>query len=228
MALIQKLLIIIGKYIRERAGKIARQGGGLAYAGAGIENFLGVPQRQAQQAQVLADDNTLIDNVLNAQVDEIKDQTGSAGIKFGDSADSYADAVAQQDGAYLKAQQEYDDLMLKRQEEVKKGQVTSWDNAHRNAVTAAKNNLQANLDRAKASARKEWNTAAENANGAAVQGAKADLRRSGRGEATKNLSENSSRSELEATKKANEDQRQQMMNRGATRRANRQGNFGGQ
>lgn len=111
---------------RERASRIARQGGGLAYAGAGIESFMGIPQRQAQQAQVLADDNTLIDNVLNAQVDEIKDQTGSAGIKYGDSADSYADAVAQQDSSYLAAQQNYDDLMLQRQEAIKNRK--DWDN----------------------------------------------------------------------------------------------------
>lgn len=222
---------------RERASRIARQGGGLAYAGAGIESFMGIPQRQAQQAQVLADDNTLIDNVLNAQVDEIKDQTGSAGIKFGDNADSYAEAVAQQDSSYLSAQQNYDDLMLRRQEAIKRGD--NWDNEmvsdatgnmikKSEALQQAKENAKNKYNKAANAAKTEWNTAASGANGAAVQGAKADLKRSGRGEATKNLSENSSRSELEATKKANEDQRQQMMNRGATRRANRQGNFGGQ
>lgn len=222
---------------RERASRIARQGGGLAYAGAGIENFLGVPQKQAQQAQVLADDNTLIDNVLNAQVDEIKDQTGSAGIKFGDSADSYADAVAQQDGSYLAAQQNYDDLMLQRQEDIKKGD--DWDNKMvRDAATGnmikksealrqAKENAKNKYNEAVSDAKKEWDTAAGSANGAAVQGAKANLRRSGRGANTRKLKNNSTRSELEATKKSNEDQRQQMMNRGATRRANRQDNFGG-
>lgn len=222
---------------RERAGKIARQGGGLAYAGAGIENFLGVPQRQAQQAQVLADDNTLIDNVLNAQVDEIKDQTGSAGIKFGDSVDSYADAVAQQDSSYLSAQQNYDDLMLQRQEAIKKGD--DWDNEmvsdatgnmikKSEALQQAKENAKNKYDAAASDAKEEWNTAAESANGAAVQGAKADLRRSGRGANTRKLDENSTRSDLEDTKKSNESERQKMMNRGATRRANRQGNFGGQ
>lgn len=222
---------------RERASRIARQGGGLAYAGAGIENFLGVPQKQAQQAQVLADDNTLIDNVLNAQVDEIKDQTGSAGIKFGDSADSYADAVAQQDGSYLAAQQNYDDLMLQRQEAIKNDH--DWDNdmvrdtatgnmiKKSEALRQAKENAKNKYNEAVSDAKKEWDTAAGSANGAAVQGAKADLRRSGRGANTRKLKNNSTRSELEATKKSNEDQRQQMMNRGATRRANRQDNFGG-
>ena len=223
---------------RERASRIARQGGGLAYAGAGIENFLGVPQKQAQQAQVLADDNTLIDNVLNAQVDEIKDQTGSAGIKYGDSADSYADAVAQQDSSYLAAQQNYDALMLQRQEAIKNG--NDWDNdmvsdtATGNMITKsealrqAKENAKNKYNEAVSDAKKEWNTAAGSANGAAVQGAKADLRRSGRGANTRKLDENSTRSDLESTKKSNESERQQMMNRGATRRANRQDNFGGQ
>lgn len=223
---------------RERASRIARQGGGLAYAGAGIENFLGVPQRQAQQAQVLADDNTLIDNVLNAQVDEIKDQTGSAGIKYGDSADSYADAVAQQDSSYLAAQQNYDDLMLQRQEAIKNRK--DWDNEmvrdtatgnmikKSEALRQAKENAKNKYNEAVSDAKKEWNTAAGSANGAAVQGAKADLRRSGRGANTRKLDENSTRSDLETTKKSNESERQQMMNRGATRRANRQDNFGGQ
>ena len=223
---------------RERASRIARQGGGLAYAGAGIESFMGIPQRQAQQAQVLADDNTLIDNVLNAQVDEIKDQTGSAGIKYGDSADSYADAVAQQDSSYLAAQQNYDDLMLQRQEAIKNG--NDWDNdmvsdtATGNMITKsealrqAKENAKNKYNEAVSDAKKEWNTAAGSANGAAVQGAKADLRRSGRGANTRKLDENSTRSDLESTKKSNESERQQMMNRGATRRANRQDNFGGQ
>lgn len=223
---------------RERASRIARQGGGLAYAGAGIESFMGIPQRQAQQAQVLADDNTLIDNVLNAQVDEIKDQTGSAGIKYGDSADSYADAVAQQDSSYLAAQQNYDDLMLQRQEAIKNR--NDWDNEmvrdtatgnmikKSEALRQAKENAKNKYNEAVSDAKKEWNTAAGSANGAAVQGAKADLRRSGRGANTRKLDENSTRSDLENTKKSNESDRQQMMNRGATRRANSQDNFGGQ
>ena len=223
---------------RERASRIARQGGGLAYAGAGIESFMGIPQRQAQQAQVLADDNTLIDNVLNAQVDEIKDQTGSAGIKYGDSADSYADAVAQQDSSYLAAQQNYDDLMLQRQEAIKNR--NDWDNEmvrdtatgnmikKSEALRQAKENAKNKYNEAVSDAKKEWNTAAGSANGAAVQGAKADLRRSRRGANTRKLDENSTRSDLENTKKSNESERQQMMNRGATRRANRQDNFGGQ
>lgn len=223
---------------RERASRIARQGGGLAYAGAGIESFMGIPQRQAQQAQVLADDNTLIDNVLNAQVDEIKDQTGSAGIKYGDSADSYADAVAQQDSSYLAAQQNYDDLMLQRQEAIKNR--NDWDNEmvrdtatgnmikKSEALRQAKENAKNKYNEAVSDAKKEWNTAAGSASGADVQGAKADLRRSGRGANTRKLDENSTRSDLENTKKSNESERQQMMNRGATRRANRQDNFGGQ
>lgn len=222
---------------RDRAGRIARQGGGLAYAGAGIENFMGIPQRQAQQAQILADDNTLIDNVLNAQVNEIKDQTGSTGIKFGDNADSYADTVAQQDSSYLSAQQNYDDLMLQRQEAIKQGDTWDTDmvrdpatgNMIKNSerLQQAKENAKNKYNEAANGAKAEWNIAAGNAHGDAVKGAKADLRRSGRGTNTRKLEKNSTRSDLENTKKSNENERQQMMNRGATRRANRQGNFGG-
>ncbi len=208
---------------RDNALRARAQGNIFSRAGAGVENLLGIPQRQAQQAQELAHDNELIDNLLNAQANEIKDQVDAHGIKYGDNADSYADSYVQNDGGYLKAKQDYDDLMLQRQEAVKNGSVSAWDQQHRNQVDAAKRNLKVNENRARTDGKKEWNKAAEAASGTEVTAAKENLRREGKGTSTKNVSGSSSRDDLKAAQKANESERQQILNSGASRRANRRG-----
>ena len=207
---------------RDNALRARAQGNIFSRAGAGVENLLGIPQRQAQQAQELAHDNELIDNVLNAQANEIKDRTDERGIKYGDNADSYAEAVAQQDTNYLNAQQAYDDLMVRRQEAVKNGEdMTRWDST--NGTAAARELVKTNLESAKTNAKTHWNTTAEAASGTEVTAAKENLRREGKGTSTKNVSGSSSRDDLKAAQKANESERQQILNSGASRRANRRG-----
>lgn len=78
-----------------RAQAIGRQGGGLRYLGANIEKGFGVPQRNINQRQSLLDENTLIDNVINAQGQEIKGKNGSFGLKYGADRDAYAQSYAQ-------------------------------------------------------------------------------------------------------------------------------------
>lgn len=217
---------------RDNALRARAQGNIFSRAGAGVENLLGIPQRQAQQAQELAHDNELIDNVLNAQANEIKDQVGNYGIKYGDNADSYADAVAQQDTDYLRAQQYCDDLMLQRQKAIQDGQ--DWDNIetttldgtrikNSEVLTQAKTDAKTYLKIAKEDAERDWNSKAEAAGGTEVTAAKENLRREGKGTSTKNVSGSSSRDDLKAAQKANESERQQILNSGASRRANRRG-----
>lgn len=76
---------------RERAARIARQGGGLAYAGSRIENALGIPQAQAARAQRQNDTVTALDNMMNARMAAIADLDDGKGRKYGASADDYAD-----------------------------------------------------------------------------------------------------------------------------------------
>ena len=217
---------------RDNALRARAQGNIFSRAGAGVENLLGIPQRQAQQAQELAHDNELIDNVLNAQANEIKDQVGNYGIKYGDNADSYADAVAQQDTDYLRAQQYCDDLMLQRQKAIQDGQ--DWDNIetttldgtrikNSEVLTQAKTDAKTYLKIAKEDAERDWNSKAEAAGGTEVTAAKENLRREGKGTSTKNVIGSSSRDDLKAAQKANESERQQILNSGASRRANRRG-----
>lgn len=76
---------------RERATRIARQGGGLAYAGSRIENALGIPQAQAMETQRQNDTATALDNMMNARMAAIADLDDGKGRKYGASADDYAD-----------------------------------------------------------------------------------------------------------------------------------------
>lgn len=75
---------------RDRAARIARQGGGLAYAGSRIENALGIPQAQAMETQRQNDTATALDNMMNARMAAIADLDDGKGRKYGASADDYA------------------------------------------------------------------------------------------------------------------------------------------
>lgn len=79
-----------------RAQAIGRQGGGLRYLGANVENALGVPQRHAGARQRILDENKAIDNLLNAQANEIKgDKYAPYGIEYGADRDAFAQQYAQ-------------------------------------------------------------------------------------------------------------------------------------
>ena len=56
---------------RERAQRIARQGGGLRYAGAAIERGLGIPQGQQLRAQRIKDTAAALDNMMKARGDAL-------------------------------------------------------------------------------------------------------------------------------------------------------------
>ncbi len=211
---------------RDNALRARAQGNIFSRAGAGVENLLGIPQRQAQRAQELAHDNELIDNVLNAQANEIKDQAFtdtdsklSSELKYGDNADSFADSYAQNHKDYIAAQQNYEDLMLQRQEAIKSGGTFN----NQTALDDAKKTAQAALKKYRDEGKQKWNEAAKAASGTEVTAAKENLRREGRGENTRNVRGSSSRDDLTAAKKANESERQEILNSGASRRANRRG-----
>ena len=74
---------------RERAARIARQGGGLAYAGSRIENALGIPQAQAARAQRQSDTATALENMMTQRTNVLANLDDGF-IKYGSSADDYA------------------------------------------------------------------------------------------------------------------------------------------
>ena len=96
---------------RDRAQRFARQGGGLRMLGHNIESGLGIPQRQALQAQKNTDTATALDNMMNARIaaiSEVKDGNDDNAIKFGSSADEYASKKIETDVGVQTARAEYE------------------------------------------------------------------------------------------------------------------------
>lgn len=212
---------------RERAQRIARQGGGFALAGAAIESRLGIPQGEALRAQMYDDDNKLIDNVLNAQTEEIKNEKenfNGTEIEYGTDANAFAEKFVQADKTYQTRKQKYDDLVTQRQERVRTGQNTDVIDKQ---LSQAKRELDGEYRLKTSMGKEKWNNKAASANGEAVQRAKNDLMKSGRSKETKELNSGSSRLELENAKKANTANKEELLSGGASQRSNRQGNFGG-
>ena len=206
------------------AQRIARQGGGFRAAGAAIESRLGIPQGEALRAQMYEDDNKLIDNVLNAQANEIKDQQDGKGLEYGTDANAYAEKFAQADSVYQKRKQAYDDLVTQRQERIRTGQNTDLIDGQ---ISKAKRDMEGEFKLKQSMGKQAWNNAANNASGAEVTRAKTDLATSGRSKETKQLNSTSSRADLEAARKANVKNKDELLGKGSSQRANRQSSFGG-
>ena len=209
---------------RDMAQRIARQGGGFRAAGAAIESRLGIPQGEALRAQMYEDDNKLIDNVLNAQANEIKDQQDGKGLEYGTDANAYAEKFAQADSVYQKRKQAYDDLVTQRQERIRTGQNTDLIDGQ---ISKAKRDMEGDFKLKPSMGKQAWNNAANNASGAEVTRAKTDLATSGRSKETKQLNSTSSRADLEAARKANVKNKDELLGKGSSQRANRQSSFGG-
>lgn len=108
----------------EKGSAIARQGGGFAYLGQSVEQRLGVPQFQKAEAQKQSDNAKALDNMMAARSSTLSgikhSVTDSAGhviqdssgkdiqFKYGDSADSYASQMLEYDSAVVTAKSKYE------------------------------------------------------------------------------------------------------------------------
>lgn len=92
---------------RDRAARIARQGGGLAYAGSRIENALGIPQAQAARAQKQKDTLTALENMMTQRTNVLANLSDGS-IKYGSSADDYASRKIENDTTVQSARLQYE------------------------------------------------------------------------------------------------------------------------
>lgn len=138
---------------RERAARIARQGGGLAYAGSRIENALGIPQAQAARAQRQNDTATALDNMMNARMAAIAEEKGVNGIKYGSSVDSYVNERLERSSEVQAAKAEYEnnkssdtyEKYLKARDSITNSAKTEYNNAlfNNSIVNSDKNVIEA-------------------------------------------------------------------------------------
>lgn len=92
---------------RDRAARIARQGGGLAYAGSRVENALGIPQAQAARAQKQKDTLTALENMMTQRTNVLANLSDGS-IKYGSSADDYASRKIENDTTVQSARLQYE------------------------------------------------------------------------------------------------------------------------
>ena len=76
---------------RDRAARIANQGGGLRYAGARLENTFGLAKNADTRAQLYSDKANAYDELDKAKLDEIENAEGYKGIKYGRDEDAYVE-----------------------------------------------------------------------------------------------------------------------------------------
>lgn len=76
---------------RDRAARIANQGGGLRYAGARLENMLGFAKNADTKEQLYANRANAYDALDKAKLDEIENAEGYKGIKYGRDEDAYVE-----------------------------------------------------------------------------------------------------------------------------------------
>ncbi len=95
---------------RERALNIARMGGGVEYALHGMDNALGITQKNQSRAQRQSDTIKALENMISARSNALKDEVGNYGIKFGASADEYANKALEYDSSVTSAKLAYESL----------------------------------------------------------------------------------------------------------------------
>lgn len=76
---------------RDRAARIANQGGGLRYAGARLENMLGFAKNADTKEQLYTNKANAYDALDKAKLDEIENAEGYKGIKYGRDEDAYVE-----------------------------------------------------------------------------------------------------------------------------------------
>ena len=100
---------------RERAQRIARQGGGLAYAGQQIGAFFGQGNGPEMNAERLEDTGKAFDDMITARANFMADDKSSYGygdnrVKWGTDADSFAEQAIEYDENVNKLRDKYEAL----------------------------------------------------------------------------------------------------------------------
>lgn len=213
----------VSKANRERAAAIARQGGGLRYAGSRIEGALGIPNAQAQRSQRYADASSAFDNMVKergaalANVESTHTNAAGERIKYGASADSFVSEMMKVDSAVLAAEAAYEhDKSVANKQTLEAARI----NAEKTYKTEYNNQLFTNSNVNNNSRVKEASSVFNRANRGVANGV-----------STSQLTSEAARAGGDAgrlmkqQKNATAAAQERIQNKGATVRANRQGTF---
>lgn len=192
---------------RDRAARIARQGGGLAYAGSRIENALGIPQAQAARAQRQSDTATALENMMTQRTNVLANLSDGS-IKYGSSADDYASRKIENDTTVQSARLQYERTKdINDYNTYMSTLKTATDGYKNDYNTALFNNSVVNNDKNVLEATRVYDRRADKDYSSKAFTAGTKTVKDARGHYAQNVSN--------------------ISNRGASRRANRQNIYGG-
>lgn len=222
---------------RDMAQKIARQGGGLRFAGAAIENRLGIPQAKEMAAQRQKDNSAALENMMKARGDAlVKMGAGTTGrfknpdgqnvdvsFKYGNTREATV--------ANMKNTAEYKVLENKYSEAIKSGnvgeantyssQMKSYESYAEKSFDSAALNTDFTGDAKVAETTRVYDTR----HGTFVGNATRKVL--GRDNASGHLNDSSGNKSLEGRRESYENKTSNLENSRSMQRANRQNNFGG-
>lgn len=224
---------------RDMAQKIARQGGGLRFAGAAIENRLGIPQAKEMAAQRQKDNSAALENLMKARGDALVKmgmgvnggsvtdadgkEIGKATFKYGNTREATV--------ANMKNSAEYKVLESKYSEAIKSGSVADaneyssqmelYESYAEKSFDSAALNTDFSGDAKVAETTRVYDTR----HGTFVGNVTRKVLR--RDNASGHLKDSSGNKSLEGRRESYENKASKLENSRSIQRANRQNNFGG-
>ena len=220
----------------QRASNIARTGGGLAYGVSKAEGFLGIPQHNQAAAGVYDDSNKALDAMMKARSDAITNTefkasdassgltrtlaAGAPSIKFGGDRSSFASKAASMDSGVLAKKAAYDSAKTS-------GNAT--------AIASAEAAYLTEVDKAESEWKKEYdyaqfNNSAVNSDSAVRETTRVydkHAKASGASSSSSIASSGNINNTVITSRNNNAARSARIQSRGASRRANRTGIYGG-
>ncbi len=209
---------------RERAGRIAAQGGGLRYAGSRLEHMVGLDRNADARAQLYENRVNAYDALDNAKLDAIENETSKDGIAYGRDEKSF---VENSMNKYYENSSELQRL------EVSENNIRSNGSLGANAQMNELNKINAERERVKAKIKAnnesrlkaEWQQKykdAKDTNGShAIENAERRVKAVG-GSAGRSAVKDGSRESITTARNAVKDKQESITSSGTYQRAHRQ------
>ena len=204
---------------RERAGRIAAQGGGLRYAGSRLEHMVGLDRNADAREQLYENRVNAYDALDKAKLDEIENAEGYKGIKYGRDEDAYVEnslnKIYESDASLQRLAIEENNVRNSgRDAQSQMSDLRRIESERKQAKEALRTRHEKGL-------RDGWEKAYQDANGTNVQNAQRKVSAVG-GIRGRNAVRSGSRESITSARDAMKDKQESITSSGTYQRAHRQ------
>ena len=204
---------------RERAGRIAAQGGGLRYAGSRLEHMVGLDRNADAREQLYENRVNAYDALDKAKLDEIENAEGYKGIKYGRDEDAYVEnslnKIYESDASLQRLAIEENNVRNSgRDAQSQMSDLRRIESERKQAKDALRTRHEKGL-------RDGWEKAYQDANGTNVQNAQRKVSAVG-GIRGRNAVRSGSRETITSARDAMKDKQESITSSGTYQRAHRQ------